>query len=42
MLRFISHCMGQIRFRVKILGASDAESDCAISYTWVLSLHLYR
>jgi len=27
---------------MKILAASDRESDCTIRCTWVLSLHLYR
>jgi len=31
-----------IRFRRKILAASDTESEYAIRCTWVLSLHLYR
>jgi len=26
-----------LRFRVKILAASDTESDCAIQYTWVVT-----
>jgi len=33
--------MRLIRFRMKILAASDTESDYAIRCTWVLSLHLY-
>jgi len=36
------HWMRVIRFRMKILAASDTESDYAIHCTWVLSLHLYR
>jgi len=34
--------MRLIRFRTKILAASDTESDYTIRCTWVLSLHLHR
>jgi len=36
------HWMRLIRFRMKILAASDTESDGAMRCTRVLSLHLYR
>jgi len=39
---YVYHWMRLIRFRVKILAASDTESDHAVRCTWVLSLHLYR
>ena len=39
---YVYHWMRLIRFLVKILAASDTESDYAIRCTWVLSLHLYR
>ena len=39
---YVYHWMRHIKFRAKILAASDTESDCAIHCTWVLSLHLYR
>jgi len=31
-----------IRFRMKILSASDVKSDFAMRCTWLLSLHLCR
>jgi len=38
----LPYWMRLIRFHMKILPASDAESDYTIRCTWVLSLHLYR
>jgi len=38
---YVYHWMRLIRLRIKILAASDTESDYAIRCTWVLSLHLY-
>ena len=35
---YVYHWM---RFYVKILAASNMESDCTMRCTWVLSLHLY-
>jgi len=37
---YVYHWMIHIRCRVKILAAPDTESNCAIRWTWVLSLHL--
>ena len=39
---YVYHWMRHIGFPVKMLAASDTESDYAIRCTWVLSLHLYR
>ena len=41
-IQMLYHWMRFIRFRMKILAASDTESDCALRCAWVLSLHLYR
>jgi len=39
---YVYHWMRLIKFCMKILAASDTESDYAIHCTWVLSLHMYR
>jgi len=39
-LLYVYPWMRLIRFPMKILGASDSESDYAIGCTWVISLHL--
>ena len=39
---YVYHWMRLIKFSVKILTASDTESDYALRCTWVSSLHLYR
>jgi len=38
---YVYHWMRLVRFHMKILAASDTESDYAIRCTWALSLHLY-
>jgi len=39
---YVDHWMRLVRFRMKILAASDTESDYVIHCTWALSFHLYR
>ena len=39
---YVYHWMRLIRLSMKILAASDKESDYAIHCTWLLSPHLYR
>ena len=39
---YVYHWIRLIRFHIKILAASNTESDYAIRCTWVLSHHLYR
>ena len=41
-MQHVYHWMRLIRFRMKILAASDTESDYTIRCTWVLSPHLHR
>ena len=38
---YVYHQVRLIRFHMKILEASDMESDYALHCNWVLSLHLY-